>query len=288
MLNNFKAKVFFADSRQLSKLLPEKSVDLILTGPPYWNEVVYSSDDAQLSRINDYPEFLSEISKCWDECSTVIKDGGIVAIWVHDLIRRVNDGYQYIPFHSDIIKTFPKELVLRNIYIWDRYLNKDRGELNSDKYGTRVQYILIFQKEGSHSNNQKIEKAIQKLYWQPIWYKKTTPKLFGSMFLFKVCSEIIKPLRIYLNDFSKNLQKLSIVQDEYSFSNYITECPKDVSDMLISLFSSPGDLVLDPFAGSGTTLKSALSLRRHGIGIEVNKESMQAIKKKLSGMVTFL
>lgn len=285
MANEFqKARVIFADSRQLNKLLPEKSVDLILSGPPYWNEVVYSDDDGQLSRIDNYSEFLKEISKCWSGCSTVLKDGAVLAIWAHDLLRKNADRYQYIPFHSDIIGTFPDDLVLRNIYIWDRYLNKDRGKLENDKYGTRVQYIIIFQKKGNSNNSQKIDKASQKIYWEPIWYKKTTPKLIGSQYIFRVCHKIIKLIGSL--PFNSSLQR-KIIKDEYSFSNYITECPKDVSEMLIKLFSSPGDIVLDPFAGSGTTLESAILLNRKGIGIEINKNSLEAIKRRLGDKVTF-
>ena len=152
MTNGLKAKVIFADSRKLDQLLLQKSVDLVLTGPPYWDEVVYSDDKEQLSKINNYTQFLHEISKVWQGCSRVLKDGGILAIWAHDLLRRADEGHEYIPLHLDISKTVPDDLTLRNIYVWDRYLNKDRGEINNNQAGTRVQYVLIFQKKGTHNN----------------------------------------------------------------------------------------------------------------------------------------
>ncbi len=286
MSNNSKAKIFLADSRQVGKLLSEKSVDLILTGPPYWNEVIYSDDDAQLSRINDYPQFLKAISEVWQGCSTVLKPGSIMAIWVHDLVRKIGGEYQYIPLHSDILSTFPKDLSLKNIYIWDRYLNRDRGEI-PDRSGTRVQYVLIFQKEGTGLNDKKIGSSLQKLYWQPVWNKKTTPKFLGFKWLFRVLFSLAKSFNLRLPGSINKFKSTKVLKDEYIFRDYATECPQDISDLLIKLFSLPGDVILDPFAGSGTTLKSALDLGRQAVGIEINKNSSAAIQKKLSGRVTF-
>ena len=289
MDSNSKAKVIFADSRQLDKLLPEKSVDLVLSGPPYWNEVVYSNDAEQLSRIDDYNEFLRQMGEVWKSCSTVLKDGSILAIWLHDLLRKTDSGnYEYIPLHNDIVKTFPVTLTLKNIYVWDRYLNKDRGPLRDPHLGTRLQYVLIFQKKGISANARKIEDALQKIYWQPIWYKKTTPKLLGSSWLFRLSFNLAKPLGRLIGNFGQRLNMAKLLKDEYVFTDYTTECPQDVSDMLVRLFSVPGDTVLDPFTGSGTTLKSALEQSCLGIGVEINKESRSAIGKKLGNKVEFL
>ncbi len=283
-----KAKVIFADSRQLDKLLPKDSIDLILTGPPYWNEVVYSNDEEQLSKLDDYSEFLKEISKVWSGCSFVLKDGGILALWVHDLYRKTENGYKYIPFHSDLLKTVPESLILRDIYIWDRYLNRDRGKMNDSALGSRIQYVLIFQKKGNHKNQYKFADSLRKLYWQPIWYKKTTPKLVGSRTLFRLFFGLIRPLADYFDiKLGTKLKGSNLVNDSYEFSNYLTECPEDISDLLIKLFSLPGDTILDPFVGSGTTLKSAIKENRNCVGVEVNKNCENIIRQKLNNLVTF-
>ena len=282
------AKVIFADSKKLTEILPEKSVDLVVTGPPYWNEVVYSNDDGQLSKIKDYQEFLLELSEVWLGCSKVLKEGGILALWVHDFLREDRDSlFKYTPFHSDILKTFDDSLTLRNVYVWDRYLNKDRGQISNLGHGigTRVQYILILQKKGQSQNEDKIKESLRRIYWEPVWYKKTAPKFLGSTTLFKAIFGIGKLTGF--KSLGASLQKIKAVKDGYKFGSYPTECPEDVSRMLIELFSSPGDTVLDPFAGSGTTLKSAVNLKRHSIGIEINKNSEKAIRDKLGGLVTF-
>lgn len=286
--NNTKAKVFFADSRQLDKILPKNSVDLVLTGPPYWNEVIYSNDEKQLSRLDDYSEFLKEISKVWSGCSLVLKDGGILAVWTHDLYRKTENGYKYISFHSDLLKTMPEDFILRNICVWDRYLNRDRGKIDQSALGSRVQYVLILQKRGNHKNQNQISESLRQLYWRPVWHKKTTPKLIGSKVLFKLVFNLIRPLADYFDiKLGSNLRKSNLINDSYEFNSYLTECPEDISNLLIKLFSFTGDTILDPFVGSGTTLKSAIKQNRNSIGIEINKDCKNLIRRKLNDWVVF-
>ncbi len=283
MSNN--ATVIFADSRRLGNLLPKNSVDLVLTGPPYWNEVVYSDQEGQLSKIDNYSVFLGEISKVWQSSSVVLKEGGILAIWAHDFLRKEGDDFMYIPFHLDLIKTIPSILTLRCIRVWDRYLNKDRGPITHITQGSRVQYILIFQKEGIGKNDDKIRESVKMFHWQPVWYKKTTPKLLGSGLVFRFAFNLLKPPSNSI--FNQFLKKFRILKDDHEFSNYLTECPREVSDLIINLFSDKGDVVLDPFTGSGTTLRSALDLSRKPIGIEINENCADIISSKLSGQVIF-
>lgn len=280
-----RATVIFADSKRLDSLLPKNSVDLVLTGPPYWNEVIYSSHKDQLSKIDDYQVFLHEISKVWQSSAIVLKSGGILAIWAHDLLRKNGDDFVYIPFHLDLIRTMPNNLILRTILVWDRYLNKDRGPITYITQGSRVQYILVFQKEGIGKNYAKIRESLRMFHWQPVWHKKTTPRILGSGLIFRLIFKLLKPLSNSV--INKWLKKSRILKDNHEFSNYQTECPIEVSDLLITLFSDKNDTVLDPFAGSGTTLKSALNLDRRPIGIEINENCRRIISDKLNGRVNF-
>lgn len=273
-----KSVLFLGDSRKMESLLAPGSVDLIITGPPYWNEVVYSEDDGQLSRINDYESFLSEISKVWAGCAYALKEGGIMAIWVHDFFRKENGRYTYIPFHSDLIRTFPREFSLKNIMIWDRYLHRDRGAMPElESIGTRLEYILILQKG---RGNDAVNSALNKAYWQPVWNKKTHPRLLGSGALFRFFFWLGKPFSGFLNGPRHFLNK-TMIRDGHRFKNYITECPEELIERLIKDFSSPGDVVLDPFLGSGTVMSVASRLNRICVGIEINKNALEAINKKV-------
>lgn len=66
-----------------------------------------------------------------------------------------------------------------------------------------------------------------------------------------------------------------------SFNSHLTVKPTDLLQYLIEVFSTEDQTVLDPFAGSGTTLMAAKSLSRHSIGIEINSEYFQIAKRRL-------
>jgi len=274
------ARLFLADARKIKSFISKESVDLIISGPPYWNLVKYSGHDGQLSKIEDYSVFLGEIKPVWEGCRDALKPGGILAIWVHDFFKQDLAGsHSYIPFHQDILGTFPAGLELKNIIIWDRYLNRYREGLMPA--GTRVQYVIIFQKEGRHqTNGQLIDESLAKSYWNPVWSYKTQSRLLGSKLLFKLAfllSNELSGSRLF------NLKFLAdkFIRDSHRFTNYTTECPPEIAAKLITEFSKPGDTVMDPFLGSGTSMKVALGLNRQCVGVEVNTDAVASIKKKL-------
>ena len=112
-------------------------------------------------------------------------------------------------------------------------------------------------------------------------------RLFGSETLFRVVFNLASPLTSYFQSFSRLLNLRCFIKDRYKFGDYLTECPEDVSDMLIELFSVSGDTIMDPFTGSGTTLKSSIKLDRNCVGFEINKDCRDPISKKLNGEVIF-
>lgn len=274
-----KHKLYIADARNASSLIGESSVDLVITDPPYWNEVVYSKDENQLSRIEDYKFFLLQIKKVWEECGKVLKPGGVLAFWVHDLYRFQNEEAEYIPLHADLIGVLPLNIRICQISVWDRYLSRVRNYFPKNE-GTKYQYVVICKKIGRHAYNQDlISQGLLREFWQPVWHFKTTPKIFGSRALFKIIFKIISPISDKLG-FLKN-KAGAVLKDEYKFENYKTTCPPEIAERLIKRFSKPGDIVLDPFLGSGTTMEAADKLGRRCIGIEINSEAIPVIQEKV-------
>ncbi len=282
--------VVLADSRQLESFLSPASADLIITGPPYFNEVVYSADQAQLSRIADYQLFLRELGQVWCGCAHILKNGGVLAVWAHDFFRKElgNTAWKYIPFHTDMLRHMPDTLTLRTITVWNRYLPKSQGHMpDRSPLGTRLEYLVILQKNGVHGQNHNlITRSLSEHFWNPVWEYKTSPALFGSRLLFRLLYAVPQPIKRLFAPLTTQLRTASFIRDSHQFQYYHTECPPEIAERCIQDFSRPGDLVVDPFVGSGTTIKAALRLRRRYIGVDINEEAIRAINQKVGRTIS--
>jgi len=91
------------DARDLS-WLPDKSVHLVVTSPPYWTLKQYEKRCGQLGEVTDYEAFLDELYKVWRECERVLVEGGRICCVVGDVcIPRKRDGrHRVMPLHADI------------------------------------------------------------------------------------------------------------------------------------------------------------------------------------------
>jgi hypothetical protein len=92
------------DARELD-FIPDKSVHLVLTSPPYWTLKQYNTSDAQMGDIEDYETFLAELDRVWRHCLRVLAPGGRLVCVVGDvcLSRRKNGGeHTVVPLHASI------------------------------------------------------------------------------------------------------------------------------------------------------------------------------------------
>lgn len=276
--DNRKHCLYIKDCVKGVKELPDESLDLILSGPPYFDFIVYSQEQENLSTRN-YRDFLVDISQLWTHIEPKLRKGGIIALWIHDVYKN-NEGYfTLLPLHADLVNTFPPTVELRNIVIWDRYLKKtmpDPPHVESEI--TRFQYILLFSK-----SKTRYEKNLNNYFWDPFWYYKTCPKFLGSKLLYRLIFQIGKIPFLYkiLNPLFIKIEKI-LVRDEYVAKEYTTACPEELVQMIMEKFSQKGDTVCDPFLGSGTTMKVANKLGRQCIGFEINKAAKETILKKIN------
>lgn len=274
--------LYIADATTLDSFVAPSSVDLVLTGPPYWDEVVYSHHTAQLSTSPSYAAFLADIGRVWSACAHVLREGGVLAYWAHDLVRTALDGgRRYFPLHHDLAQVMPLELERRAELVWDRYLASDRGSIPGSG-GTRVQYVSLFQKKGRHARNEaQIAAALTRIYWEPVWQQKTSPRILGSSWLYRAIFASARAAG-FVSSIRRFKSPLGFaLSDPYVFSAYATECPPEVARRLIADFTRPGDEILDPFVGSGTTLKVASEMGRASTGFDINEGVVSVVLQKV-------
>lgn len=252
-------KVFFGDSRSLS-MIPDKSVQLIITSPPYWQLKDYGTE-GQIGFNDSYEEYINNLNLVWQECFRVLSDGCRLCINIGDqFARSVYYGrYKVIPIRTEIIR-FCEALGMDYLgaIIWQKTttMNTSGGGaiMGSFPYPRNgilkidYEFILLFKKLGNAPKSTKIQKeasAMTKAEWS---------QYFSSHWDFNGVRQL----------------------------GHIAMFPEELPRRLIKMFSFVGETVLDPFAGSGTTLLAAKHLGRNSIGYEINKEFASIIKEKLS------
>lgn len=269
------SKVVELDARKVREVVSDNSVDLVLFGPPYWREYTYSSDREQIGKIKSYESYLSTMKSHFAELVKVLKPGKAFCFWAHDLVESSKGEVdRYIPLHGDLIKCLPSSVRLLSVIPWDRYLVRPTHlPAKPLVQGTKLQYIVIASK-GSPSG-LALRRFAKSAYWSPVWRAKTTPTVLGSKRLFRILFRLRSIFRIPVP------RKILRVQDKYRFRDYDTQCPPEVASVLIKILTRKGETVLDPYCGSGTSLKEAISQDRKAIGLDVSRRAVRVTKKRL-------
>jgi site-specific DNA-methyltransferase (adenine-specific) len=252
--------IYEGDSRDLSAI-PDGSVHLVVTSPPYASLKRYEEHPAQLGHIEDYDAFLIELDKVWAECLRVLVPGGRVVCVVGDVcVSRRQGGRHYVlPLSADIqvhgralgldVLTPIRWLKVANIKLEasnsSRFLGKPNlpnGVIKND-----LEHILFLRKPGG--------------------YRKPTP-------------EMEERSHITTDDYTEWFSPIWTVTGA-STREHPAPFPKEIASRLIRMFSFAGDVVLDPFAGTGTTSLAALETGRHSIGVEIEPKYLDMIERRL-------
>ena len=240
-------------------MIPDKSVQLIITSPPYWQLKDYGSSN-QIGFNDSYEEYINHLNLVWQECYRVLSDGCRLCINIGDqFARSVYYGrYKVIPIRTEIIR-FCETLGMdyMGAIIWQKTttMNTSGGGaiMGSFPYPRNgilkmdYEFILIFKKLGNApkpSPSQKAASALTKEEWS---------QYFSSHWYFS-----------------------GVRQHEH-----IAMFPEELPKRLIKMFSFLGETVLDPFVGSGTTSLAAKHLGRNSIGYEINADFKSIISDKI-------
>ncbi len=256
-------RVVIGDSRHMQEL-ENGTVHLVVTSPPYpmvgmWDE--FFQEEAAFS----YDEMHDYLNETWREVGRVLVDGGIACINIGDATRTKNGLFHLYPNHSRVIENFERlGLVTLPYVLWKKPTTKPRykgkgaflgsGFLPPNAYVTLdMEYILIFRKGNLRS------------------FEPKDPKRYKSKFTKKERDEW----------FSQVWTVTGTRQVHRDIERRIAAFPEEIPRRLIRMFSVEGDLVLDPFLGSGTTLKAAMDLDRQFIGYEKLESFSRIIKEKI-------
>jgi len=272
---NYYNKVYFKDARKMREL-PDNSVRLIITSPPYFNIKDYSKDghqkasrgdkhDGQIGDIPEYEKYISEMLKVWKECERVLMPNGklvintpLMPMLKKNLITHYNRHIFNIDSDIQHSVTHKTGLFLLDIYIWNRTNPSKKLMFGSYPYPPNfyaqntTEFITVYVKDGKPERPTKENRDASKLS-QKEWV-----------------------------DFTKQIWNIPIPgKGDLAYGDHSAIMPEEIVERTVRLFSFVGDLILDPFAGSGTTLRVAKKLKRNYVGYEISTTYKEIIALKL-------
>lgn len=271
-------KVFYKNAQNMSEVSDE-TVDLIVTSPPYFNIKDYAKDgyqktsngqksEEQIGDIEDYGVFIKELLKVWNECERVLKPNGKLVVNAPLIPMQKADYSTHYNRHifdlnSDIQHSIlyqkDTKMFLYDVYIWDRTNPTKKLMFGSYPYPRNFyaqntsEFITVYVKDGNPIRN--LPKEI-----------KEASKLTQREWI----------------EYTKQIWRIPAPgKNDIAFGDHSAIMPEQIVYRCVRLFTYVGDVVMDPFAGSGTTLKVAREEGRNFIGYEVMASYRDVIEKKL-------
>ncbi len=273
--------ILFQDARDL-KEIPSESVDLVVTSPPYpmiemW-DAMFSHQNPEIQNTlargdgrQAYALMHEILNSVWNEVFRVLKEGRFACINIGDATRKVRDDFCLYPNHARTLN------YLLNIgfsalpdILWRKQANTPNkfmgsGMLPAGAYVTlEHEYILIVRKGSKRefkTENEKQNRRESALFWEErnIWYSDVWTDIKGTG------------------------QKLPKAMSRLRSAAF----PFDLAYRLINMYSVKGDVILDPFLGTGTTTAAAMTSGRNSIGVEIDENFQQVICPVASHIVDF-
>jgi len=251
-------KIITGDCRQMN-LIPDESVHLVITSPPYWQLKDYGTSN-QIGYHESYESYINNLNLAWKECHRVLYPGCRLCINIGDqFARSVYYGrYKVIPIRTEITK-FCETIGFdyMGAIIWQKVTTTNTtggatimGSFPYPRNGILkldYEFILIFKKQGNSPKPTRKQKELS------VISKEDWNMYFSGHWYFAGAKQ----------------------------EGHIATFPEELPARLIKMFAFAEDTVLDPFLGSGTTSMAARDLGRHSIGYEINEDFIPTIRKKL-------
>lgn len=245
-------QLYQGDNSELASVVQD--VALIFTSPPYNVGRFYP----EYNDKRPYAEYYAMLERFLEMSSQVLRDGGVLAVNIPYTTRDYTaPGQRTVPLSTDFINLLPKYgLLYRDQMVWAK------RQFNHQVYGDAA--------VGTENNPllapvaEPVILASKKTLKMPLQHST-----FGQRNM-PICRNLL-----YADSDGAGAQHKS----------YPAPFPIELAQAIITLYSEEGDLICDPFCGSGTVLMAAKLLGRRGIGIDIDPGSIKIARSRISQQV---
>lgn len=238
--------------------VPDESVDLIVTSPPYNIDIQYGNKTAKgkvtTSKAVKYSDNMAEseyremLRSVFNECKRVLKKNG--SIWIN-IKNRYNNGEIITPFW---IQEYFSEFTLKNLVVW----NFDWGGSTNKRFAPRYEFVFWFTKDKNDYTFNLSDVSIPAVNYRPDRYK----------------TQLKNPSDVW---------KIPMVSGNFlERTGHPAQYPEKLIERIILAGTNKGEVVLDPFMGSGTTAVVAKKLGRQYIGYEIVPDYIEMSNVRLA------
>ena len=250
-INDTSHKFYIKNSMSMDEL-KDNSIHLMVTSPPYFNAKMYTKKPVKgdLGNIHDIDEWFKEIGRVWKETFRVLQPGRKAFINIMNLPVRIKKSFKTLNLVGRTIDTMEDiGFLFKKDIVWHK-TNGVKAHFGTYPYPGGIlinnmhEFILEF--------NKPDKKGIKK-YGHLTKEQKEMSKLDKDFWL------SIKNTDVWTMKPEKSGDSRS----------HVAPFPYELPYKIIKAFTYVGETVLDPFAGSGTTTKSAADLKRNSVGYEI-------------------
>ena len=270
-VHNLKRSVLICGSAEIAlNLLPTGTVQTVVTSPPYWSLRDYD-DEGQIGRDDSLLDYLASVVQVFEQLRRVLTQDGTVWLNVGDTYTSGNRRYR-----APDRKNRARAMSVRPV--------TPDGLKPKDLIG--VPWRLAF--------------ALQSAGWwvrsEVIWHKPNAhpesvrdrpTKSHETVFLLSKNQNYFYDINAVRGPNGRRLRTTWDIPTEPRKRKYAKETdhpavmPMTLAKRCVKITSRPGDVVLDPYAGSGTTLIAARDLGRKWVGVELNPDFVSMIERRL-------
>ncbi|PWG66292.1 hypothetical protein DF196_04405 [Bifidobacterium callitrichidarum] len=274
-------RLYLGDAKAVMSEFPARSIDCVVTSPPYFNQRNYSGGRREIGREDTSDAYIKNLVGVFHEVKRILADDGTLWLNIDDCYS-TGDARDPAPAHSLMGLPWRMALammqdgwLLRNEVIWHK--TRVLPGASGNRLNHNHEQIFLFTKTAENVYNiDDVRVPLTDVSKKRLQYTNLagSDRGSGGTKTIKAVGDI---------EVGRNLRDVWPICPAYSHDAHFAVFPIEIPERCIRAGCKRNGVVLDPFSGSGTTGLAARSLGRKYVGIDLNEDYLMQSKRKIVG-----